>query len=217
MSSQLNTILPNVVTLDSPNCGYKYAEITTVLRNKIMLYDGAPHGYYIAPHSMEGDCSLFNFVNGQNAMNAYHEFLQSQRNSNMLKYSSKPSHHMTSNSGSSSRSYPVPMRTGQISSNNSIVIDHLSQIQSFRMAGPNNNTRANTAPITPQMRESDINSLLRLEEINIGDGIPARQRKAFYYLCADVDDTVTDLEGIKFLLIIDTGSSRVPDRYDRDP
>ncbi|KAJ3770126.1 hypothetical protein FB446DRAFT_180009 [Lentinula raphanica] len=99
------------------------------------------------------------------------------------------------------------MRTGQISSNNSIVIDHLSQIQSFRMAGPNNNTRANTAPITPQMRESDINSLLRLEEINIGDGIPARQRKAFYYLCADVDDTVTDLEGIKFLLIIDTGDT----------
>ncbi|KAJ3751894.1 hypothetical protein EV360DRAFT_75819 [Lentinula raphanica] len=133
MSSQLNTILPNVVTLDSPNCGYKYAEITTVLRNKIMLYDGAPHGYYIAPHSMEVG-------------------------------------------------------------------------QALGMAGPNNNTRANTAPITPQMRESDINSLLRLEEINIGDGIPARQRKAFYYLCADVDDTVTDLEGIKFLLIIDTGN-----------
>ncbi|KAJ3817395.1 hypothetical protein F5880DRAFT_1511813 [Lentinula raphanica] len=119
--------MPNVIILQPPSCSYKTAEIlqsedelslsqllkVTVLRHKIMLYDDAPHGFYIAPVKSEGDPYLFKFINGNNALKAYHEAVQSPMNSNISKHTRKPDHlHLSTGNQMNQWFNPLPMRTG---------------------------------------------------------------------------------------------------------
>ncbi|KAJ3805962.1 hypothetical protein F5876DRAFT_81204 [Lentinula aff. lateritia] len=65
-----------LIYLDPPNSGHAHAEIKTVMRNKIMIYANAPHGYYIG-RDPQGNQYLFSFVNGEDAMKTFHDALMS--------------------------------------------------------------------------------------------------------------------------------------------
>ncbi|KAJ3713004.1 hypothetical protein DFJ43DRAFT_1165572 [Lentinula guzmanii] len=188
---------PHVFVLHSPHCGYEYAEIRTVLRNQVMLYDNAPHGYYITQDHQENQY-LFPFASGADATKAFHEALIAQ---DLPK---------TKSTDDTARFNPLPMRTGQQpprSSDNSLTSNYPSRIQSSRMAMPKNSTRTRSTPRLPSqyIQESDINSLLPLHGIDFGSKLPSGGQEVFYYLRADVNDTTPGLNELEFKLHIDTG------------
>ncbi|KAJ3715571.1 hypothetical protein DFJ43DRAFT_1102022 [Lentinula guzmanii] len=192
-----NSDMPYVLVLEPPDCGHNQAEIVTVIRNKIMLYDNAPHGYYIVSDN-QGIQYLFHFVIGEDSMKAYHEALGAK---DMPKLSKpNPSVIMQSN--------PLPMRTGgQRSHSSNLTFSHLpSQMQSSRMAGPEYAYPNAGKSISQYIQQYDQNSLLPLQEIDIQSSVSTRARKTFYFLRADVNDTTPKLNGLKFQLPIDTAS-----------
>ncbi|KAJ3821546.1 hypothetical protein EV361DRAFT_964289 [Lentinula raphanica] len=196
MSSQFATMMPYVIPLESPTCGYKYADIFTTLRHKIVLYDTACHGYYIPPETLGSDQYLFKFVDGQHAFQAYQQVSQTLRRNNMPKQNYEPRVPLKFN--------PLSMKTGQQLYQTSANINYLPQMQSSRMAGPYN-THGYSVSVTPE--QQDENSLLPLNEIEIKDGITLEKKKCFYYLIATVNDTTTQPGGRNFLLPIDTGDT----------
>ncbi|KAJ3977841.1 hypothetical protein EV361DRAFT_1029496, partial [Lentinula raphanica] len=185
MSYQSNTIprAPDVITLYPPECGYEYAEIFAVLRNKIMLYDNAPHGFYLAPKKPGGKQYLFKFVNGKSALQAYHDVSQLPRNSDMLQWTSKTqASHLNTLNLKNQQFNPLPMKTGQQLYNSGSSINYLPQMQSSRMAGPHNNTRRDAAIASHSIHQKDENALLPLGEINIKDNLPESEHSIFYFL-----------------------------------
>ncbi|KAJ3832710.1 hypothetical protein F5878DRAFT_729213 [Lentinula raphanica] len=193
--------LPTVITLYPPNCEHEYADIVTVLRNKIMVYNNAPHGYYIAPNSPQGDNYLFKFMDGHNALRAYNETMQMPTNSNMPK-PSKPSHLGTSSSRASLQFSSLPMKTGQQFYNDSFGIKHMPHMQSSRMAD-NTSSKYISSGLTPEQK--DRNALLPVKEINIAHDIAAVDTKIYYYLCARVNCATDKHNDTVFKLPIDTG------------
>ncbi|KAJ3995816.1 hypothetical protein F5050DRAFT_1824005 [Lentinula boryana] len=189
-----NSETPYVLVLESPDCGYNHAEIMTVIRNKIMLYDNAPHGYYIASDS-QGNQYLFHFVIGKDSMKAYHEALGAKDVPKLSK--PRPSVITQSN--------PLPMRTGgQQSRSGNLTFSYLPQMQSSRMAGPEYAYPNAAKSVSQYIQQYDKNSLLPLQEIDIRSSVSTRARKTFYFLRADVNDTTPKLNGLKFQLPIDT-------------
>ncbi|KAH7874169.1 hypothetical protein F5879DRAFT_1039373 [Lentinula edodes] len=179
-----------LIYLDPPNSGHAHAEIKTVLRNKIMIYANAPHGYYIG-RDPQGNQYLFSFVNGEDAMEAFHDALMR----------AAKTHETNTSSTSSFR--PIPMKTGQhphSTTGNPPIFNTQPRGQPSRMAGQEKKTHSH------YIRQSDINSLLPLQEINIGSNVSSAGRKYFYYLRANVDDTTPGPRGLEFELPIDTGS-----------
>ncbi|KAJ3794424.1 hypothetical protein GGU11DRAFT_879859, partial [Lentinula aff. detonsa] len=186
---------PHVFVLHSPHCGYEYAEIRTVLRNQVMLYDNAPHGYYITRDHQENQY-LFPFASGADATKAFHEALIAQ---DLPK---------TKSTDDTAQFNPLPMRTGQQpprSSDNSSASNYLSRMQSSRMAMPKNSTCTTPRLPSQYIQESDINSLLPLHGIDFGSKLPSRGQEVFYYLRADVNDTTPGLNELEFKLHINTG------------
>ncbi|KAJ3756133.1 hypothetical protein EV360DRAFT_85256 [Lentinula raphanica] len=210
MSLQSSNMLPTVLILEQPTCGYEYAEIATVLHNKIMLYSNAPHGYYITPNSPDGVQHLFKFANGQDAVKAYLDSFQTQQSPNMLSKHSKsrlPSY-PTSLGAVNPRFNPMPMRTGQQSYSSTSEINYMPWMQSAsRMAAPDN-VPSNMSPNTgaSYSRQSDNNALLPLDDIVIADNMLPAARKAHYYVVAHVNDRYSRLDYLDFHLPIDTGS-----------
>ncbi|KAJ3873608.1 hypothetical protein F5051DRAFT_444098 [Lentinula edodes] len=183
-----------VIVLESPSSGHAHAEIKTVLRNQIELYKDAPHGYYIGQDA-QGNQYLFSFVSGEDSMKEFHDALVAWSAPKTAK----------DNKLSTTLFSPVPMRTGQQSRNpsNSLIFNPQSRAQPSRMAGP----EKKISPSTDQshyVRQSDINSLLPLQEINIGSNVSSEGRRYFYYLRAAVDDTTPGPRGLEFELPIDT-------------
>ncbi|KAJ4465264.1 hypothetical protein C8J55DRAFT_528836 [Lentinula edodes] len=186
-----------LIYLDPPNSGHAHAEIKTVLRNKIMIYANAPHGYYIG-RDPQGNQYLFSFVNGEDAMEAFHDALMSTAKTH------------ESNTSSTSSFRPIPMKTGQhphSTTGNPPIFNTQPRGQPSRMAGQEKKTHSH------YIRQSDINSLLPLQEINIGSNVSSAGRKYFYYLRANVDDTTPGPRGLEFELPIDTGSQSRFDQY----
>ncbi|KAJ3712981.1 hypothetical protein DFJ43DRAFT_1105779 [Lentinula guzmanii] len=187
----------HVFVLEPPHCGYKHAELRTVLHNKVMLYDNAPHGYYIT-QDRQGNQYLFSFASGEDATKAFQEALVAR---DIPKKRS---------SDDTVQFNPLPMRTGErphSSSNNSSAFSYLSRMQSSRMAMPENTTNINPQRLSGYryIQDSDINSLLPLQGTSIGSNLPAGGQEVFYYLKADVNDTTPGLNELEFKLPIDTG------------
>ncbi|KAJ3712920.1 hypothetical protein C8R42DRAFT_647335 [Lentinula raphanica] len=204
MSTHSKTMLPIVLALQPPKCEYEYAMIATVLRSNIVLHTNAPHGYYIAPNSPDGNPILFKFVHGADAMRAYYETLHTPNHPthNIPKLYREPSTFPNVNLPLLDH---LPMRMDQQLYNSSHRINSPLEMQiSSRMQGPSVTTRPNR--VTPYTRESDINSLITLENIKIGDGMLPAARKVYYYIIASVDDTTGGTNGLPFHLPIDTGS-----------
>ncbi|KAJ3770124.1 hypothetical protein FB446DRAFT_705676 [Lentinula raphanica] len=200
MSSRSNTRLPDVITLCPPKCGYEDAEVVTVVRNNIMLYNHAPHGYYLTPKTQGGKQYIFKFVKGQDAMKAYNDCLQSQSTFNMSSKYNKPSL-------SPNRAFnPLPMRTGQQSYTSNSRSNYSPQIQfQSRMADPDNATSSmRPNPVTRYSQNTDNNALLPLEGIRISDDMNPAEIKVYYYVIAYVDDTNPQTKETKFHLPIDT-------------
>ncbi|KAJ3712600.1 hypothetical protein C8R42DRAFT_753199, partial [Lentinula raphanica] len=185
MSSQSSTMMPNVIILDPPECGYENADIGTILRNNITLYANAPHGYYIAPSHPNGDQYLFKFCNGANAIKAYEDLQMTNiSNTSSSKHHSEATFQLDKLARMNQQHKPLPMRTGQqsYSSASEVKFWH-APMQSSRMAGPDDITTPDT--VTQYVHQSDNNSLLPLNEITSWES--QSPLKIYYYLTATID------------------------------
>ncbi|KAJ3712621.1 hypothetical protein C8R42DRAFT_647428 [Lentinula raphanica] len=209
MSSVSSSIeKPQILILESPNAGYEYAEITTVLRKKVTLYNKAPHGYYIAPSSIGGKQYLFKFVKGENAMKAYQDTLHLLRNPPTVPEQNIPN---AFSMMQSSRFNPSPITISQqlyssAGNSNRSKFNYPSYMQGSRMAGPNN-TKYNETPssMTQYITNSDVNSLLPLQEIDSPHVVSANARSVRNWLLNnhDVQKYIT----ILMFLPVDTGGT----------